>query len=87
MFAIKTIYYIFAESNQKTIYNMNLENLFKIKNVADYMRCSPTWVMKLIKAGKSKEAKELTAKYGASKIPEIKEEDYVAVYKEAEELL
>lgn len=31
---------------------MNLENLFKIKNVADYMRCSPTWVMKLIKAGK-----------------------------------
>lgn len=30
---------------------VNLENLFKIKNVADYMRCSPTWVMKLIKAG------------------------------------
>ena len=42
---------------------------------------------KLIKAGKAKEAKELTAKYGASKIPEIKEEDYAAIYKEAEELL
>lgn len=57
LFAIKTIYYIFAESNQKTIYNMNLENLFKIKNVADYMRCSPTWVMKLIKAGKLEHVK------------------------------
>nr|DAL87991.1 MAG TPA: helix-turn-helix domain protein [Caudoviricetes sp.] len=31
---------------------MNLENLFKIKNVAEYMRCSPAWVLKLIKAGK-----------------------------------
>ena len=42
---------------------------------------------KLLKAGKQQEAKELTAKYGASKIPEIKEEDYEAVLKEAEELL
>jgi len=42
---------------------------------------------KLIKAGKQQEAKDLTAKYGASKIPEIKEEDYVAILKEAEELL
>lgn len=31
---------------------MNLENLFKIKNVAEYMRCSPAWVLKLIKAEK-----------------------------------
>lgn len=30
---------------------MNLENLLKIKNVAEYMRCSPAWVLKLIKAG------------------------------------
>jgi hypothetical protein len=57
LFAIKTIYHIFAESNKKTVYNMNLENLFKIKNVADYMRCSPTWVMKLIKAGKLEHVK------------------------------
>ncbi len=42
---------------------------------------------KLIKAGKQIEAKTLTAKYGASKLPELKEEHYAAVYKEAEELL
>lgn len=42
---------------------------------------------KLIKAGKSKDAKELTSKYGASKLPELKEDDYAAVYKEAEALL
>lgn len=42
---------------------------------------------KLFKAGKGKEAKELTAKYGASKLGELKEEDYAAVLKEAEELM
>lgn len=42
---------------------------------------------KLIKAGKANEAKELTSKYGASKLPELKEEHYEAVYKEAEALL
>lgn len=42
---------------------------------------------KLIKAGKQKEAKELTKKYGASRLPEIKEEDYEAIYKDAGELL
>lgn len=42
---------------------------------------------KLIKAGKQKEAKELTSKYGASKVGEVKEEDYVAILKDAEELL
>lgn len=42
---------------------------------------------KLIKAGKQKEAKELTLKYGASKLGEVKEEDYAAIYKDAEELL
>jgi hypothetical protein len=42
---------------------------------------------KLIKAGKSKEAKDLTKKYGASRLPDIKEEDFEAVYKEAEELI
>lgn len=42
---------------------------------------------KLIQAGKQKQAKELTNRYGAKKIPEIKEEDYEAIYKEAEELL
>lgn len=42
---------------------------------------------KLVKAGKQKEAKELTAKYGASKVVEINEDDYAAILKEAEELL
>lgn len=42
---------------------------------------------KLIKAGKSKEAKELTSKYGANKLGEVKREDYEAILKEAEELL
>lgn len=42
---------------------------------------------KLIKAGKQKEAKELTAKYGAAKLPDVKEEDYVAIKEEAEALL
>ena len=42
---------------------------------------------KLIKAGKSKEAKDLTKKYGANRLPDIKKEDFAAVYKEAEELI
>lgn len=42
---------------------------------------------KLIKAGKQKEAKEITTKFGASKLPELKEEDYAAVIKEAEAIL
>ena len=42
---------------------------------------------KLIKSGKQKEAKELTKKYGASRLPDIKEENFEAIYKEAEELL
>ncbi|EPY2275169.1 hypothetical protein ACXAUS_004099 [Clostridium sporogenes] len=42
---------------------------------------------KLIQAGKQKEAKEITAKYGASKLPELKEEHYAAVIKEVEALL
>lgn len=41
----------------------------------------------LIKKGKQKEAKELTSKYGAAKLPDVKEEDYSAILKEAEELL
>lgn len=42
---------------------------------------------KLIKAGKQDEAKALTTKYGASRLPEVKEEHYAAIYKEAEALL
>lgn len=42
---------------------------------------------KLIKAGKQKEAKEITTKFGASKLPELKEQDYAAVIKEAEVIL
>lgn len=42
---------------------------------------------KLIKAGKTQEAKNLTSKYGASRLPDLKEEHYAAVYKEAEALI
>lgn len=42
---------------------------------------------KLIKAGKANEAKKITKKFGASKVPDLKEEDYAAVYKEVEALL
>ncbi|EQB4336182.1 hypothetical protein ACYJ2V_000086 [Clostridium botulinum] len=42
---------------------------------------------KLIQTGKQKEAKEITLKYGASKLPELKEEHYAAVIKEVEALL
>ncbi|MDP4174178.1 MAG: hypothetical protein Q8933_09440 [Bacteroidota bacterium] len=41
----------------------------------------------IMKAGKQKEVKELVAQYGASKVPDLKEEDYAAVYKEAEALM
>lgn len=41
----------------------------------------------LIKAGKQKEAKELTNSYGAKRIPDLKEEDYPEVYEKAEKLL
>lgn len=42
---------------------------------------------KVMKAGKQKEVKALVAKYGASKVPDLKEEHYAAVYQEAEGLL
>lgn len=42
---------------------------------------------KLMKAGKQAEAKKLTAKYGASKLPDVKEADYAAILEEAEALL
>lgn len=41
----------------------------------------------IMKKGKQKEVKELVAKYGASKVPDIKEEDYAAIYQEAEGLI
>lgn len=42
---------------------------------------------KLIKAGKQKEAKAITKKYGADKLPDLAEEHYAAAYKDAEGLL
>lgn len=42
---------------------------------------------KLIQAGKQKTAKEITMKYGAKKVNELKEEDYPAVYADIEEEL
>ena len=41
----------------------------------------------IMKSGKQKEAKELLAKHGASRLPELKEEYYTLVYKEAEVLI
>lgn len=41
----------------------------------------------LIKAGKQADAKALTSKYGAKKVPDIKEEDYAAIFNEANALL
>ena len=40
----------------------------------------------VMKAGKQSEVKEVFKKYGASKLPELKEEDYAAVYKDVEAL-
>lgn len=42
---------------------------------------------KAIKAGKPGEVKKIVADHGASKIPELKEEEFAAVYKEVEALL
>lgn len=42
---------------------------------------------KAIKAGKPGEVKKIVADHGASKIPDLKEEEYSAVYKEVEALL
>ncbi|MGH4125628.1 MAG: hypothetical protein ACREV6_22175 [Clostridium sp.] len=41
----------------------------------------------IMKAGKQAEVKALVALHGASKLPDLKEEEYAAVYEEAEELL
>lgn len=41
----------------------------------------------VMKAGKQTEVKNLVAKHGASKLPDLKEEEYAAVYEEAEKLL
>lgn len=42
---------------------------------------------KAIKAGKPGEVKKIVADHGASKIPELEEKEYSAVYKEVEALL
>lgn len=41
----------------------------------------------IMKSGKQKEVKDLVAKHGASSLPNLKEEEYAAVYVEAEALL
>ena len=41
----------------------------------------------LVKAGKQPELAEIAAKYGARKLPELKEEDYEAVLNEFKELM
>ena len=42
---------------------------------------------KAIKAGKSAEVKNIVSKYGASKLPDLKEESYADAYKDVEALL
>ncbi|WP_143314957.1 hypothetical protein [Clostridium sp. HBUAS56017] len=42
---------------------------------------------KAIKAGKSAEVKNVVAKYGASKLPDLKEECYADAYRDVEALL
>jgi hypothetical protein len=42
---------------------------------------------KAIKAGKSAEVKNIVSKYGASKLPDLKEECYVDAYQDVEALL
>lgn len=42
--------------------------------------------VKITKAGKSDELKEVFKKYGAAKLSELKEEDYAAVYADLEEI-
>jgi len=42
---------------------------------------------KAIKAGKSAEVKNIVSKYGASKLPDLKEECYADAYKDVEALL
>lgn len=42
---------------------------------------------KAIKAGKSAEVKNIVSKYGASKLPDLKEENYADAYKDVEALL
>lgn len=41
----------------------------------------------IMKAGKQTEVKDLVAKHGANKLPDLKEDEYAAVYEEAEKLL
>ena len=41
----------------------------------------------IMKSGKQAEVKALVAKHGASKLPDLKEEEYATVYQEAEVLL
>lgn len=41
---------------------------------------------KVMKAGKQTEVKKIFEKYGASKLPELKESDYAAAYKDVEAL-
>lgn len=42
---------------------------------------------KAMKAGKQTEVKNIVAKYGAKKVPDLKEENYAEIYKELEEIL
>lgn len=43
--------------------------------------------LKLIEGGKQQESKELTKKFGATKLSELKPQDYAAVYAEASGML
>lgn len=59
-------------------------NTEEIKVTKEQVRAA---FIKARKAGKQTESREITKKYGASKLSELKEEDYSAVLSEVEALL
>ena len=81
-----------VEKEETKVVDPPKEEIKEVKKVVDpkvevTMEMVRAVFTKLIKAGKQKEAKEITTKFGASKLPELKEEDYAAVIKEAEAIL
>lgn len=72
------------DPKEKTVVTDDKKKDEEPKITKEYVRAKFT---ELIKAGKQKEAKEITAKYGAKKLPDVKEEDYAAIVKDVEALL
>lgn len=71
-------------TDTKEAENVQEDSKEEVKVTKEMVRAAFT---KLIKAGRHLDAKKLTAKYGASKLPDVKEADYAEILKEAEALL